>query len=397
MTMNNKTHLPGSVFVTAFLCLCIFCAILCTTVPLETAQAQGPPGMPKTTPAVRVETVGTLDASQPKNYVGVVTGKRTVNVVSRVSGYLDKVAFTEGAHVEKDDILFEIEDTTYKNNVRVAEAIVKQIEAEIELAKRDLERTETLHGQNVATEQEMDQARRTITLQEAKLEEAKATLDQAKTDLSYTKIHAPLTGRIGEERINAGNYITPNSGILATIVQYDPIRVKVQMAEADFMSLIQGAGEDRVKIEIVRANGEAFQGKFSIDFIDNLVDSGSGTKKTGTITVFLECENADHQLLPGGWAKVRFAERFESPMPAVSIASIMIEGSKRYVYVVESQNKVERRDITVGKQVYDKQVVLSGLKPGESVVAGGLNKVKPGDEVRPIQTAETALETAQKR
>ena len=359
-----------------------------------TTQAQRPP---RGIPAVRVEAVGTLDSSQPKNYVGVVTGKRTVNLIPRVSGYLEKVAFNEGSHVEKGDVLFEIEDTLYKNNVRVDEAVVKQIEAEISLAKRDLDRTKALHGQNVATEQEMDQAQRTITLQEAKLEEAKATLDQAKTDLSYTKIVAPLTGRIGEEQINAGNYITPSSGTLATIVQYDPIRVKVQMAEADFISFIQGTNGDKVKIEIVRANGDSFEGKYTIDFIDNLVDSGSGTKKTGTITVFLECENAEHQLLPGGWAKVRLSEKFESPKPAVSISAIMIEGNKRFVYVLESQNRVVRRDIIVGRQVFDKQIVMKGLEPGELVVAGGLNKIKPGDEVRPIHAEDTVLETAQKR
>lgn len=356
----------------------------------ERSQAQAPP---KVLPAVRVEQVGTLESTQPKNYVGTVRGKETVNVVPRVSGYLEKVAFQEGASVKKGDLLFEIEDKVYSINVKVAESVVKQIEAEIELAKRDLERTKTLRGQNVATEQEMDQARRTISLQEAKLDEAKANLEQMQNDLSYTKIYSPLSGRIGEKLFSEGNYITPNSGILATVVQYDPIRVKFSLSEADYLSFLQKPGAmERTQIEILCADNTPYDGEYKMEFLDNIVDKG-----TGTITLFLECDNEDRQLLPGGYVKVALSERFEQPMPAVNVTALMNDGSKHYVFVLNQEDKVERRDIVTGKQVYDRQIVLSGLEPGEKVVVGGLNKIRSGDTVKPVMTEPTPVENARQK
>lgn len=364
--------------------------LACLFLSMAPVWAQAPPAV---LPAVRVEQIDTLESSQPKNYVGTVRGKETVNIVPRVSGYLEKVAFQEGAMVKKGDLLFEIEDRVYSINVKVGESVVRQIEAEIELAKRDMERTKTLHEQNVMTDQEMDQARRTIALQEAKLDEAKASLEQMKNDLSYTKVYSPLTGRIGEKLFSEGNYITPGSGVLATIVQYDPIRVKFSLSEADYLAFLQKAGAmDRTRIEILCADNSPYEGDYRMDFLDNIVDS-----KTGTITLFLECDNEDRQLLPGGYVKVALSERFERPLPSVNVTALMTDGSKHYVFVLGSQDKVERRDIEIGKQVYDRQVVLSGLEPGETVVVGGLNKIRSGDTVRPVHVEPTPAENARKQ
>lgn len=354
------------------------------------SQAQGPP---KVLPAVRVEQVGTLESSQPKNYVGTVRGKETVNVVPRVSGYLEKVAFQEGATVQKGDLLFEIEEKVYTINVKVAKSVVRQIEAEIELAKKDLERTAKLHRDKVVSDQEMDQAQRTIALQEAKLDEAKASLEQMENDLSYTKIYSPISGRIGEKVFSEGNYITPNSGVMATVVQYDPIRVKFSLSEADYLSFLQKKGAmERTQIEILCADNTPYEGEYKMDFLDNIVD-----KDTGTITLFLECDNEERQLLPGGYVQVALSERFERPMPAVNVTALMNDGSKHYVFVLNSQDKVERRDIVTGKQVYDRQVVLSGLEAGEKVVVGGLNKIRSGDTVKPVMTEPTPIESARQK
>ena len=363
------------VFVTGLLCLSV--------------HAQRPDFGP---PAVRVETVSTLESSQPKSYPGFVTAKETVHLIPRVSGYLENIAFQEGGMVKEGDLLFEIEDTVYEINVRVADAVVKQIEAEIALAKRDLERTQTLHNRNVATEQEMDQAVRTIALQEARLEEAKAALDQAKNDLSYTKIYAPLTGRIGAKKFSKGNYLTPNSGLLATIVQFDPVRIRLQATESDFITYLKSdylkeqadgtkGNSKKAQIDILGPTGVRYEGKFGIEFADNLVDDA-----TGTITVFLICENKELQFYPGGYTTVLLSERFDEPMAAVSVTALMTDGIKDYVYLVDSENKALRRDVVKGPQVFDRQVITSGLKPGDKVVVGGLNKVVPNGEVRPMET-----------
>ena len=363
-------------------------AFLFAFVCLPSVFAQRPSMGP---PAVRVEAVTTLETSQPKSYPGFVTAKETVHIIPRVSGYLENIAFQEGAMVKEGDLLFEIEDTVYEINVRVGDAVVKQIEAEIALAKRDLERTQTLHNRNVATEQEMDQAIRTIALQEARLEEAKASLDRSKNDLSYTKIYAPLTGRIGSKNFSKGNYLTPNSGVLATVVQFDPVRIRLQATESDFITYLKSDyfkeqengtknSAKKAQIDILGPTGEKYEGKFEIEFADNLVDIA-----TGTITVFLICDNKNLHFYPGGYTTVLLSERFEKPMPAVSVTALMTDGVKDYVYVVDAENKAQRRDVIKGPQVFDRQAIVSGLEPGDKVVVGGLNKVIPGDEVKPIE------------
>jgi len=328
-------------------------------------------------PAVRVEAVGTLSASQPKRCNGIIAAKETVNLVPRVSGYLEKVAFQEGAMVKAGDLLFEIEDTVYEINVRVAESVVRQIEADIELAKKEHERATNLIKSKAISEQELDETLRAISLFEARLDEAKARLDQAKNDLSYTKIHAPLSGRIGAKQYSQGNYLTPTSGILATIVQFDPITVKFSMSVADFMKYSKdGTRLGQNNIEVFRADGQPYQGGIRIDFLDNQVD-----RRTDSITIYLICENPDNLLIPGTYTWVNISERFEQPLPAVNVAALMTDGSHYYVYVVMEENKVERRSVTVGSQVYDQQIVTSGLTPGETVVVGGLNKITPDIKV----------------
>ncbi|MCL2348670.1 MAG: efflux RND transporter periplasmic adaptor subunit [Planctomycetaceae bacterium] len=330
---------------------------------------------------VRVEAVGVLPTSQPKNYVGLVTAKETVVLVPRISGFLEKVAFQEGSTVKKGDILFEIEDTVYQMNVRVAESVIRQIEAEIELAKKDLERSNTLRPTGAVTEQELNQVQRTITLQEARLDEAKAQLALARNDLSYTKIQAPLTGRIGAKMLSEGNYVTPTTGALATIVQYDPVSVKFSLSETDYMTYFQ-TNENETKdihLEIRRSDGQPYQGEFKVDFVDNQVD-----RETGTITVYLICQNKSSQLLPGGYARISLAEKFKEPLPAVDMASVMTDGNGSGVFVLTPENKVERRNVTLGPLVFDKYVIKSGLSPGERVIVGGINKLTPGMKVRPV-------------
>lgn len=343
---------------------------------VPTPEMSGPEKAP---PSVRVEEVGLIDSSQPKPYVGFVEAKETVVLVPRVSGYLEKIAFQEGEIVQKDDLLFEIEERTYEINVQAAKSVIKQIEAEIALAKRSYERSSSLHQNRVISEQELDEAQRTISLQEARLDEAKAKLAQAETDLSYTKIFAPLTGKIGAKHISEGNYLTPGSGTLASIVQYDPITVRFAVSETDFIKYLKnGTGDLRkTNIEILRVDGERYTGEFEIDFTDNVAANG-------TLMVYLLCGNADNQLLPGGFTRVKLSEQFQEPLPAVNVSALMTDGAHHYVYVLDGENQVRRRDVEKGLQVDNMQVITSGLTPGEHVLVGGLNKVAPGSKVQPV-------------
>jgi RND family efflux transporter MFP subunit len=353
-------------------------------------SAQMPPQMKA---SVRVETVKMLDASQPKPYNGSIVTKEAVNLVPRVSGYLTNVAFQEGAVVKKGDLLFEIEDTIYQINVRTAESALRQNEAELDLAEKTHKRVANIQEKSklAVTEQEIDEADRAVQFYKAKVEETKARLDQAKTDLSYTKIYSPLTGQIGAKQFSVGDYLTPGSGVLATIVQFDPIRITFPISEKEYMTYFRvgkdGKKDKEANIEILLADGKPYSGKYDVDFLDNKIDS-----QTGTMMIYLLCENPDKQLVPGGWTKVKLSERYADPKPSVSVSALMTDGKNHSVYVVTADNKAESRKVMIGEQVFDRQIIESGLKEGEQVIIGGLNKIKSGDEVIPVGDEKPAGE-----
>lgn len=198
-------------------------------------------------------------------------------------------------------------------------------------------------------------------------------------DLSYTKILSPLNGKIGRNIYSEGNYITPEKGTLTTIVQYDPINIRFSISEADFLRYINNRKElPDGSVEIIRADGEVFKGKVHLDFIDNQADT-----KTGTLTIQLEATNPDMEIIPGGYVMVNCFDKFETPQLAVDVSALMIDGKNNYVFVVGKNNIIERRLVTKGEVVNNKQIITSGLSLGETVVIGGLNKVKPGDKVIP--------------
>lgn len=330
-------------------------------------------------PAVTVETVAAIDRTEPKSYVGTVSGESTVDIVPRVSGTLWKAAFREGSIVKKGDLLFEIEDTIYKANTAAAEAALKQVQAELEFARKEHERYQQLYNADATAKTTYENSLRSQQFYNAKVDEAKATLDLRKNDLSYTKIYAPIAGRIGTNIYSEGNYITPETGKLARIVKFDPILINFAVSEADFFHHFKDRNKENSAVEIIRADGTPFKRKIWVDFFDNEID-----RNTGTLKIQLKGENPDMELVPGGYVKVQVAEKFDKPILAIRVSGIMTDGKGHYVYLVNKDNVVERRNVEIGRQVHDIQLILSGLEPGERVIIGGLHKVKPGAKVNPV-------------
>ena len=336
---------------------------------------------PGEAPSVRVETVTELTRSDPTVYVGTVAASETIEVVARVSGTLWEVAFEEGSLVKKDDLLFRIEDTIYRENVNVARATLNQTLAELKYAEKERERYRKLFESQASAQTTYESAVRTYELYAAKRDEAQANLALAENDLSYTRIFSPINGQIGENQYSKGNYITPEKGTLVTIVQYDPIQIKFAMSEADFFRHSRNGTLSEAGLELLRADGKPFPGKVRVKFIDNRVDPD-----TGTLQIELEAENPERELIPGGYVNVQFSEIFEQPLPAVRVTALMTDGHDHYVYVVGPDQRVERRKVVTGPLVRDRQVILEGLKPGETVIVGGLNKTRPGGVVNPVLT-----------
>lgn len=339
-------------------------------------------------PSVRVEKVAAISQAEPRTYVGTVMASEKVDIVARISGVMWKFAFKEGDLVKKGDLLFQIEDTIYKENVNVARATLQQCEAELLYATQECSRHGTLYKSNATAKTTYENSLRAKQVCQGKVDAARANLALAENNFSYTKIRSPLSGMIGRNVYSEGNYITPEKGTLTTIVQYDPINIKFSVSEVDFLRYMHGKKEFPAgSIEIVCADGKLFQGKIKLDFMDNQVDS-----KTGTLTIQLEAANPDMVLIPGGYVMVNCIDHFETPQPSVSVSALMTDGKNNYVFIVDKDNCIQRGEITKGPLVMDRQIVLSGLTPGETVVVGGINKVKPGVRVTPVFSEEIGKE-----
>ncbi len=332
----------------------------------------------------------TVMEAETRSYIGSVRPAETVNVTAKVNGTLWKTAFREGAIVLKGDLLFEIEDTIYKAKLQAAEAGLKQVEAEYDYAVKEYNRNKTLIDKKVISDAEFAIYEKNRASLEAKIAEMKATIKLCENDLSYTKIYAPITGRIGELVVSVGNEVGPTTGKLATIVQYDPIKIRFSMSEADFYRNYKDGKLVNHTMVVRDASGKELAGGIKIDFFDNQVDAA-----TDTVMIQLLCPNADNAIVPGGFVKIDFTQKFDTPQLAIPTTAVMNEGKDLYVYVVGLDNIIEKRMIVAGDQVGDLQVVLEGLTIDELVVTGGAHKTYPGGKVVLAQTQKTDAPAAE--
>ena len=332
----------------------------------------------------------TVMEAETRSYIGSVRPAETVNVTAKVNGTLWKTAFREGAIVLKGDLLFEIEDTIYKAKLQAAEAGLKQVEAEYDYAVKEYNSNKTLIDKKVISDAEFAVYEKNRASLEAKIAEMKATIKLCENDLSYTKIYAPITGRIGELVVSVGNEVGPTTGKLATIVQYDPIKIRFSMSEADFYRNYKDGKLVNHTMVVRDASGKELAGGIKIDFFDNQVDAA-----TDTVMIQLLCPNADNAIVPGGFVKIDFTQKFDTPQLAIPTTAVMNEGKDLYVYVVGLDNIIEKRMIVAGDQVGDLQVVLEGLTIDELVVTGGAHKTYPGGKVVLAQTQKTDAPAAE--
>ncbi|MBR4900912.1 MAG: efflux RND transporter periplasmic adaptor subunit [Victivallales bacterium] len=331
----------------------------------------------------------TVMEAETRSYIGSVRPAETVNVTAKVTGTLWKADFREGAIVKKGDLLFEIEDTIYKLKLQAAEAALKQVEAEYDYAVKEFNRNQQLIEKNIISDAEFAVYAKNRASLEAKIAEMKATIKLCENDLSYTKIFSPITGRIGELVVSVGNEIGPSTGKLATIVQFDPIKIRFSMSEADFYQNYKDGKLVNHTMVVRDASGKELAGGIKIDFFDNQVDSA-----TDTVMIQMLCPNADNAIVPGGFVKIDFTQKFDMPQLAIPTTAVMNEGKDHYVYVVGLDNVIEKRMIVTGDQVGDLQVVLEGLTIDELVVTGGAHKTYPGGKVVLAQTQKTDASAA---
>jgi len=361
----------------------------CGVAAADAAKTEKPaaaaPAMPP--PAVLVEKVALQSESIEKKYVGWLEAIESVSLPSRVSGVLEKRLFKEGEAVKKGDLLFEIEDTTYIAQQRLAQSQVKQLEAELIFARNNYNRQKNLKDGNAVSEIVYEEAERALHTTEAALEGARARLVDATNNLSYTKISAPISGIIGKAAYSVGNYITPASGELANIVQSDPLYIRFALSDRDMSEMFEAPDPVTLKknagLRIVLPDGSIYPHPAEITMTDNRIDAG-----TGTLTIWATVKNPDGILRPGGYMPVLLRNTAAPQLPAVTLSSVMTGEQGSYVYVLEEGNKVAARPVELGRVNGPWQLIRSGLKVGETVIADGTHKVQPGAVVTPVPAAE---------
>ncbi len=357
--------------------------VFCTTLVLLPLGASANPQQdqgPK--PVVGVMAATERDANIPEKYIGHVEAVESIDLMARVSGYLEQVNFSEGAQVKKGQVLYVIEQAPYKAHVAAAQASVGAAEADLFKASTKLKRLGAA-GPGSIPQTDMDDADAAYRLAQARVLEAQARLQLAEIDLGYTTITAPLDGRIGKSFFKRGDLISPASGSMAEVVSIDPMRVLFSVSERQ-TEIIRKAATDAsnptakpiLKVRVSTTAGEEYSHTGRVEFIDNKMDSS-----TGTIAIWAIFPNPDGELYPGEYLNVSLAPA--APVMQISIPQGALQRDKDgpFVLVVDENSKIEKRQIQTGRSSGRNLFVTSGLTQGELVVYEGVQKVVPGIEV----------------
>jgi membrane fusion protein, multidrug efflux system len=321
------------------------------------------------------------DIRPASSFTGRIEAQDKVELRARVDGFLEKRLFTEGANVKEGELLFVIEKGLYQAEVDAAQANVEKAEATLQLADLEVERQADLFKKNVASKAKLDEVTAKQGEARGALLAAKAQLEKAKLQLSYTDISAPLAGRISRAAVSVGNYVGPSSGVLATIVRQDPIYVTFPVTQREvleFRKTNTSAAEQEIFLRLADGSRYPIAGK--IDFLGVTVNPG-----TDTVQVRAVFANPDRILIDGQLVSViAEASKGETAL-LVPTQALQLDQSGTFVLVVGKDNKVEVRRIELGESKGTRIVVTKGLAAGELVITEGIQKVRPGQVVQPSE------------
>jgi membrane fusion protein (multidrug efflux system) len=337
-------------------------------------------------PAVVVAPVERVDINPRIEYVGQTVAVDTVDLRARVQATLVRRTFVEGDDVAAGALLFGLERDPFEAAVDAAAAKVAEQRAAVVRTRRDLDRARTLSSQGNVSLQVLDRATADQQQAEALLRGSEAELRQAQINLGYTQILAPFDGRIGRSVYSVGQWVGPDSGVLATLVKLDPIYVVFNVSEQRYLDyqlrVEQAVHEGTAKPEFVPrlrlSNGVDYRHAGRLTFVDNEVDPG-----TGTIAVRAEFPNPQKLLVPGLFGTVVLEQAATKPALLVPQAAVQEDQAGMFVLVVGDGDKVEVRRVETGARVGIRWEVLSGLVEGERVIWEGIQKVRPGAQVAP--------------
>lgn len=323
-----------------------------------------------------------------ESFTGRVVAPQTVELRPRVSGYIDQVAFEEGELVKAGDLLFQIDPRPYQARLQAARAELEQARSQLRLAKSEAGRAKTLLESRAISREEYDQRSAALLSAKALVNAARAAMDTAELNLQYTHVTAPVDGRTGRAMVTKGNLANADQTLLTTLVSVNPMHVYFEVDEQSaFESLrVPGAGKSApVRIGLSGESGYPHRG--TLDFIDNRFNSGTGTLQYRAVL-----DNADGIFKPGQFARVEMPVARLDHALLVSRKAVMTDQDRRFVYVVDDNNQVVRRQVTPGRSVEDLLVIQQGLASGDRVIVNGTQKVF--GEGMPVQPNQMAMRSA---
>ncbi len=330
-------------------------------------------------PHVTVEKAGYKSYTERFSFPGRIDAVNSVTLKARVAGFLKDRLFEEGDIVKKGQMLFVLEREPFEAQVAEAAANLAKAEADAKNAKLNLDRALELRKTGNISQSTVDTREAENSVAKGQVLQAQAALNLAKLDLGYTNIKAPFTGKIGLSVYSVGEYLPVNT-TLATMVSFDPIYVLFSVSERELLSM-QNAGmlksnSDSLAVSLVMGDSSVYRYGGQINFTDVVVDDSTDTVKMRAVF-----PNPAKQLVSGQFVSVLL--EYEAPVEKIVIsqAALMSSASSKYVYVVDAQNKVVNKPVSVGTEQGKDIVILDGLEAGDRVIVSGLQKVRPGQEV----------------
>ncbi|MCC6946690.1 MAG: efflux RND transporter periplasmic adaptor subunit [Bradyrhizobiaceae bacterium] len=354
------------------------------------AQKGAPPAPPVTVAAPVKRTVVDRD-----EYVGRFVAVDSVEIRARVSGYLDAVHFTDGELVKEGELLFTIDQRPFKAALDQARADLQRAKAQVDLANSDLTRAQDLIERKTISEAIFEQRVQAKRAADAQLQAAEAAVRNAELNLEFTELRSPIAGRIGDRRVSRGNLVVggsqPSTSLLATIVSTDPIRFEFTFDEAAFLRyarLADGGTADSprgtsMQIELRLLDEQQFSHKGKIDFIDNVIEQASGTIRGRAVF-----ENPKALFTPGMFARVRMPASAPFEALLVPDTAVGTEQVRKFVYVVDGENTVRQKYVTLGHLENGLRVILKGIDASDRIIVNGQMRARPGAKVTPLQEGE---------
>lgn len=345
------------------------------------------------TPAVTVEVVGSENIQRQFQATARVTAKYRVDVLARINGYLTKSYFKEGDYVKAGQVLFEIEPQEYIYAANKAKATLDNAQSQYDYYQKQLHRYQELVKQDYIARSDYDSILSQRDAFRAQVESAKSAYRDAQRNLGYTKVKAPVDGRVGIISVTVGNYVSMNSGALTTINSSEPMYVTFPIDSEKYAQLVnidKSANVNR-DAEYIFSSGQKYKFKGVQDFRDNKVD-----ETTGTITMRATFPNPDDELIQGDFGRIILYSKEKDTVPTVPQEATMENQEGMYVYVLDKDNLPKMTYIKTMGEKDGKWLVLSGVNQGDRIITDGIQKVIQGSPVRIVEKVQDATQQVKK-